>query len=736
MNRPHMRLFSLLHPLRSIAFYAVLGLGSIAPAAHAADALNGKSIFLNGPPAGGPACASCHGPSPANNVNGILAAANNPTVISNAFAQNLGGMGSLFNGKLNASQIADLAAFIGNPNVVAAPAATVSPSTLTFSGTIVGQTSGALEATLSNSGSAALNIGSLSITGAAAADFLFAAGGTCANGGVVAAGASCTVHAAFKPTATGARAAAVSITHNATGGSSTIALNGTGNAIPQASIAVSATSLSFGSVLINTASTAQGITVSNGGQTPLNLTAISLSGANAAVFTLGGSCSTSAAVAAGASCSILVQAKPTVAGNFAATLNITSNASNGAAAISLSGTGAAPLAVIAASPTAVAFGNQTIGTPATQTVTLTNTGNIPAAFTSIAVSGSPDIVIGTGNTCGASLAAGAKCAVPLVFTPSAEASVTSSLAIASNAAAVQVGISGTGTAKATAKPALSDTGNIAFDDTQVGKSSAVHTTTLSNTGTEALKITSLLLGGAQPGDFVLGGTCATNATVSPSGSCTVESAFKPAAAGARAASLLLVTDAGAQFNLTLGGNGVAVVVTTPMLSITPQSFDFGAVTIGGTAPTKRFTLSNTGTSAVSLTSATFSGPFSGVADSSGCPALPFVLQAGTSCDLVVQYTPTSAGTSNGNVIIQSSDAATKWTISFTGQASAASAPTGGSGGSGGTGATDGGAPQNHGGGGCSAAESGSDPLLVLMVLMALFVIVWRRRQNKGGASLL
>ncbi|MFZ6647149.1 choice-of-anchor D domain-containing protein [Undibacterium sp. TJN25] len=729
MNRPHTRLFSLLHQLRSITFYAVLGLGSIAPAAHAADALNGKSIFLNGPPAGGPACASCHGPSPANNVNGILAAANNPTVISNAFAQNLGGMGSLFNGKLNASQIADLAAFIGNPNVTAAPAATVSPSTLTFSGTTLGQTSGALEATLSNSGSAALNIGSLSITGSAAGDFLFVGGGTCANGGAVAAGASCTIHAAFKPTVVGARAASISITHNATGGSSTIALNGTGNAVPQASIAVSANSLSFGSVLLNTPSTAQGVTVSNSGQTALNLTAISLSGTNASVFTLGGTCSTQAAVAAGASCSILVQANPTSAGNFSASLNITSNASNGAAAISLSATGAAPLAVVAASPTAVAFGNQTIGTPATQTVTLTNTGNIAATFTSIAVSGSSDIAIGTGNTCGASLAPGAKCAVPLVFNPSAAAAVTASLAIASNAAAVQVGISGTGTAKATAKPGLSDSGSIAFDDTQVGKSSAVHTTTLSNTGTAALKITSLVLGGAQPGDFVLGGTCATNATVNPSGSCTVESSFKPSAAGARAASLLLVTDAGAQFNLALAGNGIAVVVSTPMLSITPQSFDFGAVTIGGTAPTKRFTLSNTGTSAVSLTSATFSGPFSGVADSSGCPVLPFSLQAGTSCDLVVQYLPVSAGTSNGNVVIQSSDAATKWTISFSGEASVATPVN-----SGGSGATDGSAPQNHGGGGCSAAESGNDPLLVLMVFMALLVIVWRRRQAKAGVS--
>ncbi|MBI1771954.1 MAG: hypothetical protein HYR68_06335, partial [Burkholderiales bacterium] len=48
-------------------------------AAHAADALNGKSLYLNGPTAGGTSCTACHGASPANNVNGILRGANNPT---------------------------------------------------------------------------------------------------------------------------------------------------------------------------------------------------------------------------------------------------------------------------------------------------------------------------------------------------------------------------------------------------------------------------------------------------------------------------------------------------------------------------------------------------------------------------------------------------------------------------------------------------------------------------------
>src|SRR5471032_3020488 len=161
----HPSLFGLRPQLIYLALGLLLGVGIAGKPASAADALNGKSLFLNGPVSGGASCASCHGPSPANNVNGILAAANNPGVISSAFAQNLGGMGALFNGKFSTSELADLAAFIGDPSVTAAPAASLTPASLTFSSTSIGQTSAALTATLTNTGSAALNVGTITLGG-------------------------------------------------------------------------------------------------------------------------------------------------------------------------------------------------------------------------------------------------------------------------------------------------------------------------------------------------------------------------------------------------------------------------------------------------------------------------------------------------------------------------------------------------------------------------------------------
>src|SRR5471032_2634871 len=328
----------------------LLGVGLAGRPALAADALNGKSLFLNGPVSGGASCASCHGPSPANNVNGILAAANNPGVISSAFAQNLGGMGALFNGKFSTSELADLAAFIGDPTVTAAPAASLTPASLTFSSTSIGQTSAALTATLTNTGSAALNVGTITLGGTAAGDFLLS-GGSCDAGAALAPGAGCSVGAAFRPTAAGVRTATINVTHNATGGISTVSLSGTGNATPQPTIALSASGINFGALLAGTPSAEQTLNVSNSGQAPLTFSAIGVGGTNA------GSCAVATPVAPGASCSVTLLATPTAAGAFSASLTLASNASNGSAVIGLSGSAAAPAPALAATPSIIVFGS-------------------------------------------------------------------------------------------------------------------------------------------------------------------------------------------------------------------------------------------------------------------------------------------------------------------------------------------------------------------------------------------
>jgi uncharacterized protein (TIGR03382 family) len=705
----HRRLSSL--PGRLRRAWPVLALFALVPAAHAADALNGKSLYLNGPVGGGTSCQACHGASPAANVSGILAAADKPSVISNAISTNKGGMG-MFNGRFTTAEIADLAAFIGNPNVTAAPAASVNPASLSFAATTIGQSASPLATTLSNTGNATLTVSTLSLTGAAAGDYTIS-GGTCANGTTLAASASCTVQIGFNPTAAGTRGASLVIAHNATGGSSTVSLSGTGNAVPQATVALSANAIDFGALVAGIASPARSITVNNTGQAALTFSSIAVGGANAGVFTLGGTCSTATPVSAGGSCTVIVSANASGSGTFSGNLALASNASNGAVSVALTGTVAAPAPAVGANPSTVAFGTQTIGaTAATQSVTLTNTGNVALTLNGIAVSGAASVSISS-KTCGATLAVGANCTVTLAFAPTTAGAASATLAVTSNAAPLQVAVSGTGTAAPAAQPALSEAGPVAFADTQVGKSSAAHTITLSNSGTASLKVASLVLDGAQATDFVLGGTCAANVTVAPSASCTIDASFKPTAAGQRAASLVLMTDAGSQLTVNLGGTGVAVPV--PMLTVNPQSFDFGSADVNGTSPTHRITLTNTGANAATVTAATFTGPFALQADATGCAAAPFTLQPGAACDLVVRFTPVGAGDASGSMAL-AADGGGAWTVALSGKGNAATAPSGP------TAAT----PQNAGGGGCSAATSGNDPVLALLVVLSFGVLGWRR----------
>lgn len=105
-----------------------------------------------------------------------------------------------------------------------APVVTLGGNSIAFGNQIVGTTSAVQMVSLTNTGTAALTISSIAITGANAGDF--AQTNTC--GGSVAAGANCSISVTFKPTATGNRAASVTITDDAAGSPQTVTLAGTG----------------------------------------------------------------------------------------------------------------------------------------------------------------------------------------------------------------------------------------------------------------------------------------------------------------------------------------------------------------------------------------------------------------------------------------------------------------------------------------------------------------------------
>jgi hypothetical protein len=111
---------------------------------------------------------------------------------------------------------------------------TVAPSSISFSAQYVGTSGNPQSVTVTNTGTIALNISSVT---ASPSDF----GVLNACGSTVAVGASCAIGVFFDPTVGGARSGTLTISDNGTGGSQTVALTGSGQDFSMVAASGSAT---------------------------------------------------------------------------------------------------------------------------------------------------------------------------------------------------------------------------------------------------------------------------------------------------------------------------------------------------------------------------------------------------------------------------------------------------------------------------------------------------------------
>ncbi|MFY9527638.1 MAG: choice-of-anchor D domain-containing protein [Candidatus Acidiferrales bacterium] len=388
-------------------------------------------------------------------------------------------------------------------------------------GTRVGTTSAAQSVTLSNTGSATLNITTIVPSGD------YADTTTCAA--TLAVGANCTISVTFTPTATGTRAGAVTITDNAAGSPHIISLTGTGLAAGAPVVSLSASSLTFGNQPVNTTSATQNVTLSNTGTGTLSITSIVPSGNYADTTTC------TATLATGANCTISVTFTPTASGTQTGAITITDSAAGSPQQISLTGTGSTPAPVVSLSSGSLTFGSQVLNTTsAAQAVTLTNTGNATLNITSIVPSGD----YADTTTCAATLLAGSNCAINVTFTPTATGTRTGAVAITDNAAGSPHIVNLTGTGVTVAAPAVSlSPASLTFASQLVNTTSAAQSVTLSNTGNATLNITSIV----PSGDYADTTTCA--ATVAAAASCTSSVTFTPKASGTRTGTVTITDNA-------------------------------------------------------------------------------------------------------------------------------------------------------------------------------------------------
>ncbi|ERS83553.1 hypothetical protein Q667_18880 [Marinobacter sp. C1S70] len=184
----------------------------------------------------------------------------------------------------------------------------------------------------------------------------------------------------------------------------------------------------------------------------------------------------------------------------------------------------------------LAFGNVQAGLTATQTVTISNTGNSDLGINGISIGGTDSTVFTQTNSC-TTIAPSASCDVDVTFAPSTEGTRNATLIIQSTDAetpSVDVGLTGRGVLAPVPEigvnPESIDLGRILLGE------SASAEVTVSNSGNAALQIDSIVLEGANAADFTQSTDCTT---VAAGESCAVQVAFTAASVGVSNANLVI-----------------------------------------------------------------------------------------------------------------------------------------------------------------------------------------------------
>jgi 6-phosphogluconolactonase (cycloisomerase 2 family) len=191
------------------------------------------------------------------------------------------------------------------------------------------------------------------------------------------------------------------------------------------------------------------------------------------------------------------------------------------------------------------FPQTQVGQSASQSIGLSNLGNIVMSLTSLAIAGDSTNSFSLASTCSTVLAAGASCQVTVSFTPTTSGALGATLQVVDNApgSPQTVTLSGVATSPTTPQPQVSlSASNLSFPSQTQGTSSTPQVITLTNSGNAALHVSGVALGGSAPKDWSETTTC-TGAAIPAQGTCTISVTFSPSDNGILSASLSVADDA-------------------------------------------------------------------------------------------------------------------------------------------------------------------------------------------------
>ncbi|MGC1967828.1 MAG: choice-of-anchor D domain-containing protein [Candidatus Acidiferrales bacterium] len=230
------------------------------------------------------------------------------------------------------------------------------------------------------------------------------------------------------------------------------------------------------------------------------------------------------------------------------------------------------------------FASQTVGTTsATQTVTISNNGNVNVTFASIAITG--DFSGATTAQCPAIAVDAAPCTFQIAFKPTAAGTRTGAITFTDNATGSPQTVTLTGTAvNGPATVTVSPT-SLTFASQTVSSTSPAQNVTVINTGTGPVNFTSFSITGENSSSFALASSgstpCNPTGTLAANANCMIGVTFTPTATGELTATLSIADNATGSpqlVSLNGTGNNSPVIITIP-----PGGSATGTATPGGTA---------------------------------------------------------------------------------------------------------------------------------------------------------
>jgi hypothetical protein len=312
---------------------------------------------------------------------------------------------------------------------------TVTPGSISFGDVKVGSES-TQTVQLKNTGSTSISISSVTVSGS----------GITVSGlntpATLAAGASASVSAVFKPASAGNASGVLTINSNASVASDAVGWSGTGTSSATSSLAATPSTVAFGTVPTG-ATTTQTIQLANSGGASITVSGISVSGSG---LTVSGA-SAPFTIAAGKTTNLTASLKLGSSGSASGAIKFTSNATDPTLSVSWSATAQAAVVTLQPNPTALSFGNVNVGTSDTLQIAFKNTGNSDANISGISVTGTGFAL--AGSSAGTTLTPGQYLTLNISYDPKSVASNTGTLTVTSNATTSKLNIplSGTGVNK-------------------------------------------------------------------------------------------------------------------------------------------------------------------------------------------------------------------------------------------------------------------------------------------------